>query len=164
MQQSVVPNTAKDPGGPEGISMETRFGAFVFTPANMFHFPKGLVGFSQLHQFGVANFPDPQLADFNLLQSIDDPELTFIVYPLPFEGGPIASSDVEECYEACNVSLAHGHLLSIVTIQPTGDGIQLSINLRAPILLDISRMQGRQFVLSNNDYPVRCPLQRKLSD
>ena len=164
MQQSVVPNPAKDPGGPEGISLETRFGAFVFTPANLFLFPKGLVGFSQLRHFGLGNFPDPQLADFNLLQSIDDPELTFIVHPLPFEGGPIASSDVEECYEACNVSLAHGHLLSIVTIQPTGNGIQLSINLRAPILLDVSRMRGRQFVLSNNDYPVRCPLQRKLSD
>ena len=164
MQQSVVPNTTEDPGSPEGISIETRFGAFVFTPANLFLFPKGLVGFSQLRHFGLGNFPDPQLADFNLLQSIDDPELTFIVHPLPFEGGPIASSDVEECYEACNVGLAHGHLLSIVTIQPTGDGIQLSINLRAPILLDVSRMQGRQFVLSNNDYPVRCPLQRKLSD
>ncbi len=164
MQQSAAPNTAQDTSAPEGISLETRFGAFVFTPANQFHFPKGLVGFSQLHQFGLGNFPDPQLADFNLLQSLDEPDLTFIVYPLPFEGGPIASSDVEECYEACSVSLAHGHLLSIVTIQPTGDGIQLSINLRAPILLDVSRMQGRQFVLSNNDYPVRCPLQRKLSD
>lgn len=164
MHQSVVPNTAQDTSNREGISLENRFGAFVFTPANIFHFQKGLVGFSQLRQFGLGNFPDPQLADFNLLQSIDDPELTFIVHPLPFEGGPIASADVEECYEACNVSLANGHLLSIVTIQPTGDGIQLSINLRAPILLDVSRMQGRQFVLSNNDYPVRCPLKRKLSD
>ena len=164
MYQSAVPNRDQEAEGPDGITVETRFGCFVFTPANRFHFAQGLVGFSQLRQFGLGNFPDPNLADFNLLQSLDDSSLTFIVHPLPLEGGPIASPDVEECFSVCNLSLSHGHLLSIVTIQPTGDGIQLSINLRAPILLDVSRMRGRQFVLSNNDYPVRCPLQRKLSN
>ena len=164
MYQSAASEMGNDQDGREGVSIETRFGCFVFTPANRFTFPQGLIGFSQLREFGLANFPDPQLADFNLLQSIDDPALTFIVHPLPLEGGPVAVADVEECFAACNLSLSHGHLLSMVTIQPTGDGIQLYINLRAPILLDVSRMRGRQFVLSNNDYPVRCPLQRKLSN
>ena len=164
MYQSAAPNQGQEAESPEGITIETRFGCFVFTPANRFYFPQGLVGFSQLREFGLGNFPDPNLADFNLLQSIEDSSLTFIVHPLPLEGGPIASSDVEECFNACSVSLAHGHLASIVTIQPTGDGIQLSINLRAPVLLDVSRMRGRQFVLSNNEYPVRCPLQRKLNN
>ena len=164
MYQSAAPNKVQGAEGPEAVSVETRFGCFDFTPANRFEFPQGLVGFSQLRQFGLGNFPDPNLADFNLLQSIDDTSLTFIVHPLPLEGGPIASADVEECFNACNVSLAHGHLVSIVTIQPTGNGIQLSINLRAPILLDISRMRGRQLVLANNEYPVRCLLQRKLNN
>ena len=163
MFQSAAPNRSPEAEGPEGVTIETRFGCFVFTPANRFTFPQGLVGFSQLREFGLGNFPDPNLADFNLLQSIDDPSLTFIVHPLAQEGGPIASADVEECFNICSVSLAHGHLLSIVTIQPTGDGIQLSVNLRAPIVLDVSRMRGRQLVLSNNDYPVRWPLQRKLN-
>ncbi|NIR61560.1 MAG: flagellar assembly protein FliW [Gammaproteobacteria bacterium] len=58
------------------------------------------------------------------------------------------------------IARARASFLLIVTIRAneTGEGIGMSVNLRAPIVLDSEQRIARQHVLSNGDYPVRQDL------
>ena len=73
--------------------------------------------------------------------------------------GPIAEEDLEEIVAAAGVSAAEAIFLLIVTIRanPDGEGIVMTVNLRAPIVFDPATRLARQCVTSNQVYPVQQP-------
>ena len=160
MSVNAEANTAEHlPPLPENVVVETRFGDYTFTADHRVHMPKGPLGFQDYHDFGLANLPDPKLEQFKLLQSLDDQSLGFIVTALPESGGPIAEEDLEEIARAAGVSAANAVFLLIVTLRqnPDGEGIMMSVNLRAPIVFNPATRLARQCVTSNQSYPVQQP-------
>jgi len=147
------------PSIPEAVVVETRFGVYSFTAEHRVHMPKGPLGFQDYHDFGLANLPNPQLAQFKMLQSLDAHDLNFIVTALPDAGGPIAREDLEEMAAAAGVPVKDAVFLLIVTIRPNpeGEGILMSVNLRAPIVFNPTSRLARQCVTSNPSYPVQQP-------
>ena len=147
------------PSIPEAVVVETRFGVYTFTLEHRVHMPKGPLGFQDYHDFGLANLPNPQLAQFKLLQSLDAHDLSFIVTTLPDSGGPIDQADLEEMAAAAGVAVEDAVFLLIVTIRPNpeGEGILMSVNLRAPIVFNPASRLARQCVASNPSYPVQQP-------
>lgn len=144
---------------PEAVVVQTRFGDYRFTAEHRVYMPRGPLGFHERHDFALANLPDPQLEAFKLLQSLDDQELGFIVTPLPEGDGPIAAEDLEEVAAAAGVAYENAVFLLIVTIRPhpEGEGIVMTVNLRAPIVFDPSTRLARQCVTGNPRYPVQQP-------
>lgn len=144
---------------PESVVVETRFGLYTFTAEHRVHMPRGPLGFQDYHDFGLANLPNPQLEQFKLLQSLDAHDLSFIVTTLPDDGGPIAAQDLEEMAAAAGVAVKDAVFLLIVTIRPNpeGEGILMSVNLRAPIVFNPVSRLARQCIASNPSYPVRQP-------
>ena len=140
------------------ITITNHLGTFEFSPAQVLQFDNGLVGFVNLERFAIANMPNADMQDFKLLQSLDVPELSFIVLPAGPEGGPLAPTDVDELSKNFKIAKENLAFLFIVTIRMVNDAVKVTMNLRAPILLDTAKKTGRQFILPNQDYSVQHEL------
>ncbi|WP_119168017.1 flagellar assembly protein FliW [Algihabitans albus] len=147
-QGSVVPQTL----------VETRFGTFAFDANNSLLMPSGPLGFATHRHFGLANLPDPNLAAFKLLQSLDDIDVSFVVTPLELHPGLIEPLDIEAGAKAVGMASTNLETLLIVTARTSPEGASLSINLRAPVLIDFDARTARQVVLGNPHYAVQHPI------
>ena len=65
----------------ETVVVETRFGAYEFTPAQTVVMPHGLIGFADHQVFGLANLPAPVPEAFQHLQPPGPPPIPFVVIP-----------------------------------------------------------------------------------
>jgi len=137
----------------------TRFGEIALDPVKAITFTYGLLGFADRQRYVLVDTPPPQVA-FKLLQSLDDPELAFLVLPLDPTNGPIARADVEAVCRVLALDPAPLALLGIVTMRREPPAVQFTVNLRAPLLLDTTRQIGFQHVLANESYSLREPLPR----
>lgn len=151
LAETAVPATAE-------TVVETRFGVYAFDAGNSLEFASGLLGFGGRQRFGLANLPQPELAAFKLLQSLEQPDLSFIVTPLEPEAGLVAREDLEGACRSAGVAFADATFLLMVTLRQGPNGLEMTANLRAPLVLDLQRHRGRQIVLQNPDYPIRHSL------
>lgn len=142
----------------EMIMVETRMGPVAVHPNAVIEMPQGPLGFARHTRFALADLPNPDHARFKLLQSMDDPAVSFVVAPVEAEGGPIARSDLDEACLAVGMAPANLLVLLIVTVRKDPTGISLTANLRAPVIIDVLKRIGRQVVLVNPNYAVRHPL------
>ena len=142
----------------ETVAVETRFGVYEFGPENTVYMPSGMPGFGDFHRFGLGNLPDPGLEQFKILQSLDDSQLSFILTGMPDECTAIAARDLEEACKAAGTDRETAAILLVLTVRQAGESVEMTINLRAPIVLDPATRRARQCVLSNADYSVRAPL------
>jgi flagellar assembly factor FliW len=157
---------AKNPGplpqppaaAPGDFTVATRFGALAGRWDAVLEMPQGPLGFAVHRRFALLQIPNPKLEQFRLMQSLEDTELSFIVMPCAPEDGPIAASDLVDAVEAAGMPIGDLTLLVIVTVRPLGEGVELTANLRAPVLLDHKRHLARQVVLGNAAYAIRHPL------
>jgi len=152
---------AADPGGPpvtppgDMIEIDTRFGRFALPRANTIAMPQGVLGFSNYHEFALLALPDPRFARFRILQCLAEPALSFIVVPHNLDDCGIDQADVTEALTALGVAPQDAVLLLIVTIRKAEGQVDMTVNLRAPIVLDVTRQSARQYVLSNTRYSIR---------
>ena len=94
-----------------------------------------------------------------MLQCINDPSLSFIVFPPNMESGLIDRADIEAAAKAVKMSYEDLVILLLVTVRGQDDGTStLSVNLRAPVLVDAVNFTGVQYVMPNDKYPVRFML------
>ena len=145
----------------ETVIVETRFGTYEFTAESMIYFPHGLVGFADHRVFGLANLPDPIPEDFKLLQSLSEPPISFIVMPLSADEAPIDADDIEEACNGIGCALNAAYFLFVCTVHPrdNGEGIDVSVNLRAPIVFDLTTRRGRQYVFQGDRYSLQQPIE-----
>ena len=160
MMQAQSNQTQETPEGAPAatLTVETRFGAITFGPKNTLHFPQGLIGLPQARRFGLSPIPDPRMGQFMILQSLDDFALSFLVLPLQIGPNSVTHEDAAEACAALAVPLADADFFTVVTLRKVETGLSVSINLRAPIIVDAKSHVGRQYVLANQNYPIRQPL------
>jgi flagellar assembly factor FliW len=137
------------------FTVATRFGPIAGRWEDVIEMPQGPLGFTQHRRFALLTAPNPKLNQFRLMQSLEDADLSFIVMPCPTDGGPILKVDLAEACTAIGITLDDLQLVLIVTVRTVGDVVELSANLRAPVLVDTRRHIARQIVLANPTYPVR---------
>lgn len=120
--------------------------------------PQGLIGFPDFTEFGLINLPDPRMEQFKLLQSVSDPDLSFIVLPLQMEDSPIDAEDMNKALTELAIAPEDALILSIVTIRQDNGQVQITTNLKAPIIVDADSRNGRQYVFSDPKYDIRHAL------
>ena len=147
-------------GTPKSVIIETRFGEIAFEWDKALYMPVGLLGFPDRHAFGLANLPDPGLEQFKLMQCLTDASLGFIVAPYNPQSQAIEEQDIDTAIASLAIPPADAAILLVVTVRPNpeGDGIQMSVNLQAPIVLDANRQVAWQHVMPNEKYPVQHTL------
>ncbi len=133
----------------------SRFGFVEIDPSDILVFPAGLAAFEKhLHWVLLADGESDALA---WLQSISDAETAFpVVSPRRFapdyqiriarnQMAPLQFSDADQAY-----------VLTIVGKNDRG----LTLNLKAPLVLNLDRRIGRQ-VITNDDQEIQFPLRRE---
>lgn len=149
--------TVEPPGGVDRdtVVIETRFGKMEFLLQNAILMPRGMLGYADYHSYGLANMPDPKLEQFKLFQCLEEDSLSFVVAPMNPGPESIEVADIEAACEALAIDPANAATLLVVSTRQIGAATQITVNLRAPIILDGISQKAYQHVLMNNRYPVR---------
>ncbi len=135
--------------------VESRFGSLEIADDAHITLPNGLLGFSEFHDFALAMLPNGRHPQFRVLQSLTTEDLAFLVAPLNIDSGAIDDADLSDACATLGIARETLTILLIVTVRRDEAGAQVSVNLRAPVFIDSTRMVGRQYVLPNNRYSIR---------
>ncbi len=132
-------------------------GKVEFSAENVIHFAEGLIGIPEKKNFILIEKED--FKPFSYLQSVDDPTFILVV---------ISPMMVEKEY---NFDI-HRDDLTAVGIQDENDfslmaivifaqaAEDITVNLKAPILINVHTKKALQVILQNDDYTVEEPLMK----
>ncbi|GBD07612.1 Flagellar assembly factor FliW [bacterium HR21] len=124
-----------------------RLGTVRLSRRDIFHFPAGLIGFEQLKDYILVGSPD--MEPLRWLIAVEDPTVGLPVllpwYVLPHYELPAAYTDVTTYVPLVVVTLA-------------AQATQITVNLKAPIVLNIRSRQGQQLILPGDRYSATHPL------
>lgn len=133
----------------------TRLGEVQVEETGIYTFEQGIPGFEELRRFALIDI-EPE-SPFRLLQSIEDQEISFIVVnPFLFfkeYEWELPASVEQELQLAGSENV---EIQSIVTIQ--SESGQASLNLAAPLILNIKACLGKQHILHDYGYSSSQPL------
>ena len=116
-----------------------------------FVFPRGVAGFPDAHQFG---FIYQGRGDMLCMQSIDQPEASFILTPWNRErlgAEPILSNEQRACLKVS----ANEEVLWMLVLNPFADKEWVTANLRAPIALSETHKTGIQCISNDLNLELR---------
>jgi flagellar assembly factor FliW len=138
----------------------SRFGACTYTESEVVRFPWGLPGFAGLRRFLVISVDGEE--GYIWLQSLDDhsvaiplcdPWSLFDDYEAPLPLYAKQSLEIETADSFC--------IMCVLVARP---GAETTINLLAPIVINLQTRVGRQVTLENQRYSVRTPVGRPAND
>jgi flagellar assembly factor FliW len=134
--------------------MTLRFGNIEIDEDRVIEMPDGMLGFTD-RRFIIIS-PD-KYGQFFWLQSLDDPELAFVVTdPALFVQGYEVNLTPDE-YERIKLSQdSEAIILAVVTMAP--DVFAITLNLQGPIVVNHEKMLAKQIVLEEGKYSTKHPL------
>ncbi len=138
--------------------IDTRFGKVTIFRNNPIVLPNGMLGQPDKNQFCLSNFPSDKMARFKLLQSLDDTSLSFITLPVEANNPIVDRADMEQAARDLSIPLDKLVTLFVVSVHREAGAVKLSVNARAPIMLDAVRRVATQHVFHNAKYQIRQPL------
>jgi flagellar assembly factor FliW len=130
----------------------TRFGTIEVPAASVIDICAGIIGFPSYHTFVLLDYRPP----FSWLQSVENPDLAFVVvnaaefgenydFSLPTNDREL---DLKEDDEVA--------IFNLVSVRP--DPSLTTVNLKAPVVVNLRNRRGRQLILDDPRYPTRMPL------
>jgi flagellar assembly factor FliW len=135
-----------------------RFGEVPFAATDVIEFPWGLPGFAEHRRFLALSLDEQP--NFIWLQSLDDPKIA-----LPAADPWQIFSDYEPrmpAYATEALDLRDPADFTILCVVVAGKGAQeMTMNLLAPIIINLRSRRGRQVMLENSGYSVRAQMPRK---
>jgi flagellar assembly factor FliW len=158
LQPTEEPAAADSNDANQKLVIESRFGTLTVSPNASLLFPQGLLGFADCRDFALADLPDGKQPQFKALQCLTDANLAFLVAPLPSGSTAIDSDDIQEACDSLSITPEDLVVVLIVTVRRDDNGAHVSVNLRAPVLIDTRHRVARQYVLPNNKYQIRHQL------
>jgi flagellar assembly factor FliW len=132
-----------------------RLGSFEVPEENVLTFPAGLLGFRDHVRYVILDHDTD--APFKWLQSLDDPDLAFVIMD-PVDCADKYAVDVtpEALAEIKSIDSNDLSIAVILTI-PSADPASVTANLRGPLVMNSRTRLGKQLVLADN-YPTRHPV------
>jgi len=136
----------------------SRFGEVSYAETEVIAFPWGIPGFEDARRFLALTLEDQP--HFVWLQSVDRPELAlpcadpwqlFPNYEPRLPGYVVSALDVQNPEDFT--------ILCVVVV--TKDAAEMTMNLLAPVVVNLKTNRGRQVMLENSGYSAREPFPRK---
>lgn len=129
------------------------FGVIEIDESAIVNFNDGLPGFEKLKRFAVLDKVDNEVP-FNWLQSIDDTDIAFVIID-PFFVMKEYEIDVDdEEVDDLEISDLKDVLVYAIVVVPK-EVKEMTVNLKAPIIINVNNKRGKQVVLHKSDYDVR---------
>jgi len=115
------------------------------------HFPQGIAGFPDAHDFGLIY---EGRGDIACLQCIDRPEAAFLLtlWDEARLGPPPALDDAQR---ACLGAAEGDELVWMLVLNPFADPEWVTANLRAPIVLHPASRRALQLMRADPELPLR---------
>ena len=123
------------------------------------HIPEGMLGFSRLTRYVLIE--EEGLHPFLRLQSLDDPDLAFPVVDAHLVDPDYFRLLPQKELAGLKIRNRSELLVLVVTIIRQAPE-ESSVNLKAPLLINHTRMIGRQIILTESP-DVRTPVSGKLA-
>lgn len=130
----------------------TRFGALEIEKCKIIDMPEGLIGFSE-RRFALLSPPG---GPFHWLQSVDNPDLAFVVVD---PKTCLADYDVRltaEEYRKLGLS-GESEIVVFTLVTMDKNPMNITINLLGPIVLNPENMNAMQVILEYGKYSTRHP-------
>ena len=136
------------------LRFETRFGPMEAKDPNVVAFPEGIPGFESCRRWILVG--SEELAPLKCLLALDGPEPSF----LTVDPGIVVPGYVGDLGPAARakVGAQPGDAFLWLGIVTLTDHRKATVNLKAPIVINTSRMLGCQVILDGTAYPVDAPV------
>ncbi|MBN2326710.1 MAG: flagellar assembly protein FliW [Candidatus Omnitrophica bacterium] len=129
-----------------------RFGEVEIPIPEILTFPEGLLGFGRFHQYAILQ--DPGEAPFLWLQSIEKSDLSFVIAdPFLFFPGYDIQVKTAELDDIDLRDLSKAVVYAIITIPK--NPMNLTANLRGPVVINSEAKLAKQFVLIDDRYHTK---------
>lgn len=126
------------------MKLATRqFGELEFDESIIYHFPNGLPGFEELHNFIIID--EKETEPLRWLLSVDDPNIGFAL----LEASLVAPDIYRELPPEEKSSLA----FVVVVLRRSPD--TTTANLKAPVVLNDASRTGKQIVLNSDKFSTQ---------
>jgi flagellar assembly factor FliW len=134
----------------------TRFGRVTVKPEEVVTFPAGLIGYEACRRWLLL--ADAELDHVGWLQSITTPEVAMaVISPRRFLPGYEVHVNRSQLAPLEISSTDHAFVLNVLAIN---EG-RLTVNLRAPLIINLDRRVGRQ-VITSDDQPLQLEMSAAL--
>ena len=145
---------------PEIITIETKkFGIVDVNPNAVFEFVLPIIGFNDFKKYTIIDFkPD---SPFKWLQSMDDMELAFPVTLCSFFGIDYQFDIPDDEAQKLEIESADDVFVCNIANIPSSNPQGATINMLAPIIINLANQKAMQVVLKNTDFQVRYKLFEK---
>ena len=130
----------------------SRFGEIEVEENQIITFPSGLVGFSEDHKFVIRE--DDAAAPFLWLQSVDNNGLAFVMIEPHVS---VSNYELELTKEHLNKLDAKNieELRVFVLVTMAKEIKDVTINLQGPLVLNLEKRLGLQFIIPDGKYSTR---------
>lgn len=141
------------------MEVKTRvFGTIEVEKDKLIHFANGIIGFPDMKDFTlIFEETDEGKAAISWLQSIQEPELALpVMDPLAVisDYNPVVEDELLKPLG----EMKPEDVFVMVTITVPAEMKNMSINLRAPLIINSETRQACQIIVDNNDYSVKYPI------
>ncbi|HNW26682.1 MAG TPA: flagellar assembly protein FliW [Candidatus Gastranaerophilaceae bacterium] len=137
----------------------TRFGEIEVSEKFIFDFSEPIIGYEKEKQFALIEHKENSA--FRWLQAVDFPEVAFVVTVPGFFGIDYSFELPETTQETLGIKEAEDILSLNIVVIPRENPRKSTVNLLAPIIINIKNNKAGQIVLNSNDFPVDFPLFEK---
>lgn len=118
-------------------------------------FPAGLIGFPEVKSFRL--FEPPGAYPLKFLQAVGQEELTFVCVDIAAIKTNFQIKLSEEDAAFLAIEKPSDALVLALVVVPE-DPRQMTANLAGPLVIHTQTRQGRQIVLSTDEYPLKYPI------
>lgn len=133
----------------------SRFGELDISEESLIVFPAGLVGFPHLTKYAV--FDTEKDSGYQWLQSVEDATLAVVIVQLAFVKPDLRITVPDEAVAELEISEDDPVSVSVIVTIPQGRPENATVNLRAPILVNLRTRRAKQLVL-HESLPLQYPL------
>ncbi len=139
------------------VIIETsKFGEITVDKNNIFEFVLPIIGFSDLTKYTIVDYkPD---SPFKWLQSMEDMELAFPVTLCSFFGIDYKFDIPDEEAEKLKIENADDVFVCNIANIPSSNPQGATINMLAPIVINLQNKKAMQIILKNTEFEVRHKL------
>lgn len=134
------------------------FGELSIDEKDKIVFQNGILGFEDKKEYVLINNYDTEdPVPFMWLQSVQDPDLSFVV-SIPFLLKPQYEIDLDETV-CSTLDLKRPEMTGVYTICTIKDKVEnMTVNFQSPLIINTETRQGEQVVLFDSGYGVHDTL------
>lgn len=133
------------------------YGTLEYDPSDLIHFPDGIFGFQDLHDYLPLCFNEQEDETMLLYLSVDNPKIGFVIinpFALDPAYHPVLSEEEIQYLGADDPDSLMYYVLCVLK----DDYLDNTVNMKCPLVINPATRTGMQVILYNTNYGMRHTL------